>query len=460
MDDDVLNLELIEALGCSASTERISFVDNDGVVRIAVENLRQIEKLLQDQGDSLDSLIGSLHKRSFSIPLSSEPGPDMHFISFEAISGSHILMTNSPHADGDVRVMDLRVASFADAVIQQRRYRAWFVAIEIFRESGGDHSMFQLGLYLVDNESQRVAYYEAENIKVTGHAARSVLRRVLLESATCLASLRYDPDAMRDRFLQPARSVCLARILRELGDNVIIVPLEDYLDKLRDIFSYLQGANIRERTKFQHNFDPATKGLLYRVQLLRTNLSRLPRMRHQDTDYAVETYRKPPGHRREEILGRKLCSAAEGEILFLDECKGYLDELYAEAGLTKRHSELAPFHTQQGPRSLPYVDLRYVTILRARNDQPLVMTHWRIRHDQNGSPLPRDRYIDRLQFWSASGQFACLEENKDFWAGIEQVKDISKGIMACAHRIDASSLTTLAQQLVDFGVTLRYERKV
>ena len=218
--------------------------------------------------------------------------------------------------------------------------------------------------------------------------------------------------------------------------------------------------NIKERTKFQHNFDPATKGLLYRVQLLRTNLSRLPRTRLQDTEYAVETYRKPPGHRREESLGRKLCSADDGEILFLDECKQYLDDLYTEAGLTKRHFELAPFHTQHGPRALPYVDLRYVTILRTRNDEPLVMTHWRVRHDQNGNPLPGDRCVDRLQFWNASDQFVCFEEDKEFRAGIEQVKDISKEIMACAHRIDAGDLTTLARQLMDCGVTLRYERKV
>lgn len=460
MDHDVLNLELIEALGCSTSTERISFVDNDGVVRVAVENLRQIEKLLQDQGQSLEDLIGRLHKKTFSIPLSSEPGSEPHFISFEKTSGSHILMTNSPHTDGDVRVLDLRVASLADAVIEQRRYKAWFAALEIFRESGGNQSLFQIGLYLVDSESQRLAYYEAENVKVIGPAARSILRRVLVEFATCLCSLRYDPDAMRDGFLRPARSVYLASILRELGDSVAVVPIENYLNMLRDIFSYLQGANIKERAKFQHNFDPDTKGLLYRVQLLRTNLSRLPRTPLQDTEYAVETYRKPPGHRREEILGRKLCSADDGEVLFLDECKQYLDELYTEAGLTKRHFELAPFHTQHGPRVLPYVDLRYVTILRTRNDQPLVMTHWRIRHDQNGNPLSTDQCIDRLQFWNASDQFVCFEEDREFRAGIEQVKDISKEIMACAHKIDAGSLTTLARQLVDCGVTLRYERKV
>lgn len=457
MDQTILNLELIEALGCSTSTGRISFVDNDGVVRVVVENLRQIERLLEDQG--LDARIAALHRKSFSIPLShaeSEP----HFISFEKTAGSHIVMTNSPHTDGDVRVLDLRVAAIADAAVQGRPYRSYFAAVEIFRESGGNQSMFQLGLCLLDCQSQQVAYFEATNVRVTGPQARSALRRVIIEFARRLCDLQYQPDLVRTRLLAPDRPVYLAPILQELGDSVQSVPLADYLDKLRDIFSYLQGSNIEERTKFQHNFNPGTRGLIYRVQLSRSNLTDVPDLQRPDTDYAVEVYRKPPGHRREEQLGRRLCSAADGEQAFLAECEQYLNGLYAEAGLVRSHFELAPFHKQDGARTMPYVDLRYVTILRTRDDQPLVMTHWRIRHDQDGNPLPRDRYIDRLQFWNRDGQFVCLEEGRDFRAGIEQVKDISKAIMACAHRLDSRSLSTLARQLADCGVKLEYDDKV
>jgi hypothetical protein len=60
--------------------------------------------------------------------------------------------------------------------------------------------------------------------------------------------------------------------------------------------------------------------------------------------------------------------------------------------------------------------------------------------------LPSDRRVDRFQYWNASEQFVYLEEDKEFRAGIEQVKDISNEIMACAHKIDSGNL--------------RYERKV
>ncbi len=459
MDQGILNRELIEALSCSASTGRISFVDNDGVARVAVENLRQLERSLEREGQSLDDLIGRGHRKCYSVPVTSDPGADPHFISFERISGSHVLMTNSPHTDGDVQVLDLRVAATAQATIQNHVYRSYFVAIEIFREAGGNQSMFQLGLYVVENESRRLAFHEAENVRVTGPEARSVLRRVLIEFARRLDGLQFSPDAVQSRLLQPDRALYLASILQELGDYAIIVPLHDYFEKLRDILAYLQGANIEERTKFQHNYHPATTGLLYRVQLSRSNLSSLPFGQPRPTDYVVESYRKPPGHRREEELGRKLCSAADGERVFLEECEQYLNALYLEAGLTRRHFELAPFHKQEGPQPVPYVDLRYVTILRTKDDRPLVVTHWRIRHDQNGNPLPRDRYIDRLQFWNSYGDFVCLEEGRDFRAGMEQVKDISKQIIACARTIDASRLQTLAQQLSECGVNLKYEHK-
>jgi hypothetical protein len=459
MDQRILNRELIEALSCSTSTGRISFVDNDGVARVAVENLRQLERSLEKEGQNLDDLIARMHKQCSRVPVTSDPGSDPHFISFETTSGSHVLMTNSPHTDGDVQVLDLRVAAMARAQIHNVRYTSYFVAIEIFRESGGNQSMFQLGLYLVENESRRLAFCEAENVRVTGPEARSVLRRVLIEFARRLAGLQYSPDMVQVRLLAPTRPLYLSSIFHELGGHAVIVPLNDYFEKLRDIFAYLQGANIEERTKFQHNFLPATTGLLYRVQLSRSDLSSLPFGQPRPTEYVVESYRKPPGHRREEELSRKLCSAADGERVFLEECEPYLNALYAEAGLTKRHFELAPFHAQEGPRPVPYVDLRYVTILRTKDDQPLVVTHWRVRHDQNGNPLPRDRYLDRLQFWNRDGDFMCLEEGRDFRAGIEQVKDISKQIIACARRIEASRLQTLAQQLSECGVNLKYEHK-
>lgn len=459
MDNGILNRELIEALSCSTSTGRISFVDNDGVARIAVENLRQLERSLEREGQSLDDLIGKRHRQCFSVPVTSGAGSDPHFISFESIAGSNVLMTNSPHTDGDVQVLDLRVAALAQAKIQNVRYRSYFVALEIFRESGGNQSMFQLGLYLVENESKRLAFHEAENVRVTGPEARSVLRRVLVEFARRLSSLQYSPEGIQARLLQPTRSLYLASIFRELGDHAVIVPLNDYFEKLRDIFAYLQGANIEERTKFQHNFHPATAGLLYRVQLSRSNLASLPFGQPRPTEYVVESYRKPPGHRREEELSRKLCSAEDGERVFLEECEPYLNALYLEAGLTKRHFELAPFHKHETPRPVPCVDLRYVTILRTKEDRPLVVTHWRIRHDQNGNPLPRDRYIDRLQFWNREGGFVCLEEGRDFRAGIEQVKDISKQMIACAPGIDSRQMHTLAQQLSECGVHLKYDHK-
>ncbi len=457
MDQSTLNLELIEALGCSASTGRISFVDNDGVVRVVVENLRQIERLLQ--GTGLDTWIAGLHRKSFSIPLS-EAEPEPHFISFEKSAGSHIVMTNSPHTDGDVRVLDLRVAAIADGAIQARPYRSYFAAVEIFRESGGNQSMFQPGPVPARLPVPAGRLLRGRQHRRDRPAGRSALRRVIIEFARRLCDLQYQPDLVQAKLLQPDRTVYLATILQELGDSVQSVSLADYLDKLRDIFSYLQGSNIEERTKFQHNFNPGTRGLIYRVQLSRSNLTDLPGLQPPDSDYVVEVYRKPPGHRREEQLGRKLCSAADGEQTFLAECQQYLNGLYTEAGLVRSHFELAPFHKQDGSRTMPYVDLRYVTILRTRDDQPLVMTHWRIRHDQNGNPLPRDRYIDRLQFWNRDGQFVCFEEGRDFRAGIEQVKDISKGVMVCAHQLDSRSLPTLTRQLADCGVRLQYDDKV
>jgi hypothetical protein len=458
-DQNTLNAELIEALGCSTTTARISFVDNDGVARVAVENLRQLERSLEAEGNRLDDLLSHLHRRSFYVPVACDPNADPHCISFEERSGSHVLMVNSPHTDGDVQVQDLRIASVAPVAIQGVRYRSYFVALEVFREHGGDDSMFQLGVYLVEANSERLAFHEAENIRVTGPGARSVLTRVLMEFARRLCSLEYAADIVQKKLLQPAQTVLLAGPLRELGHHAVSIPLGGYLEKLRDIFAYLQGANIEERTKFQHNFDPATKGLLYRVQLSRPNLPSLSLAGRAGDVFAVVTFRKPPGYRREEEIERRLCSIDDGERGFLEACEQCLESLYREAGLLRRHFALAPFHKQEGLRSVPCIDLRYVTVLRTRDDQPLVATHWRVRHDQQGNPLPRSHYLDRFQFWNGSGEFVGLENGRDFHAGMEQVKDISKQIIACAHQIDAARLPALAQQLVDSGVQLRYQRK-
>lgn len=460
MDRETLNLGLIEALGCSSSTGRISFVDNDGVVRVAVENLRQLERSLEKEGQHLEDLVAGMHRKCFSVPLSADPVADPHFISFESAPGSHILMANSPHTDGDVQVLDLRVAAIASVSIQGVAYKSYFAALEICREFGGEQSMFQMGLYLVEKASGQLSFCEAENVRVRGPGARGMLRRIVFEFAGSLPNISYGPEILQRKLLQPDKTIYLSRILEALGSDASRVSLDGYFQKLRDISSYLQGANIEERTKFEHNFDPAIKGLLHRVQLCRSNLSRLPFTEHRNTEYAVETYRKPPGYRREEELGRRLCSMADGQRIFLEECEQYLNWLYMEAGLTRRHFDLAPFHEQYGPAAVPFVDLRYVTILRARDNQPLVMTHWRIRHDQAGQPLPRNHHVDRLQFWNQRSDFVCLEEGKDFRAGIEQVKDISKAVAARAHGIDANTLSTLVQQLAALDVLLVYEQRV
>jgi len=417
-----IDITILNTLRCEPPSFAFDFFDYAGLPR-------SVFHLLQDIPD-LENRIQANSGKNISIPSSSTSGIREHSISYERYNGIFFVLANAYNnfsKQSDAKLL----ASSKIRGLDGKTYDATFLALEVYREKGDRHPIWEVGFYITAKGSKKILYEESVIIYMPESSARSSLIAPLVKFIQSINGLPYNPSTQGITH-NPNKFIYLSSLIQNTP-HIGIIDEAEFAENRAKWFRYLVGTlDVEKVFKFEDRSDPQNIKK-YRVELISTHL--IPNVKGgYITEVFEDTKKKqkgPFGHR-------------DALAVFYEQGNHYLDLLYQRAGKGKRQFDIS-LNPQQN-------DFRFATIVMDIEHLPITISSWKTPYRLDGRKLPQGMLHYYLLLWDHSPNPLRLDEGINFDG---HPRHFMGRLLKAMPSIEYRGGSTFIEQARQYGVPLR-----
>lgn len=397
------DVSILNILRCEPPSFAFNFLEYAGLPRSVFRLLKSIDD--EDYG-TLDDIVSEGNCRTREIPSSSSSTLRPHTLFYEKNDTMELIIVNAYNKFSDKSDSKF----FANAHIKGtdgKDYDATFIALEVYREKGNMHPVWQLGVFVTNphdsNHLSEALYEESLIVDLSQSEERLKLYASITKFIlTALATQAHNPD-WQGINQDPNHFNYLQNITGETA-GIDVVDEETFRKNVAKWYRYLVGTmDINNILKFEDRY-AGNNPFNYRVELVGTHLTDsgsgkyLIELMEDCRDDAEPTRELGP------------FSHAQAVSQFVQSGNHYLDRLYQNAGKGKRQFEIA--------MNWQRIDFRYATIVSDVSGEPITVSSWSTPYGLDGEKLSNGQRHHYLQLWGSSPEPLRLDEGKHFPQGI------------------------------------------
>jgi hypothetical protein len=328
---------------------------------------------------------------------------------------------------------------FGRAEIQDakgKKYDATFLALEVYREKGNYHPIWDLGFYV--NEKNKILYEENITIDIPNIDKRFPLHQSIAQFIKSMKELRYDPD-WKGILHNTQKLKYLNSVIKDSKD-IGIIGTSHFNQNRAKWFRYLSGTQpVEEIIKLQDLYKFGGSRI-YRIELVSSHL-----ISKKEGGYCIQILEDSEGvpiTPNPRIMQEGPLPYDEALQRFLQLGNHFSHHLYIHAGKGRRQYDIAA--------NWEKTKLKYAVIVRDSENNPITVTSWETPFAIDGNKLPSGKIHHYLELWGNSGP-QRLDEGV-YFEGIPR-KFMGK-LLGAMPRINYEDGKTFVDQAIKYEVPL------
>jgi len=425
---------LLNILRCEPPNLAFDFFGYGGLTR-------SIFRYLQET-PNLEEIIKSRVHDVVSIPCSSCGNKKKHNLMYDEHEGVLSVMGNTLNqfsGESDAKFFATTKIEGSDS----KQYTANFLAVEVYREKGNLHPIWELGFYITKPGEKAILYGEESVIEIPSTKSRLKLYGLLSNFIKDSRKIKF--DANLNGINRENKGLHYLNSLVENNEISKIIDHSEFNDNRSKWFRYLLGTmDIQKKFKFEDRLGYSQGFRKYRIVLTSSHLD------HRDIQggYSIKTlastendperpnwrvkYEGPYYH--EEALKR-----------FLEIGNTFLGLMYINAEKGSRQFDIAldPAH----------IDFTYATIVNDKDKIPITISSWETPYSKKDIILPNGKIHHYVQLWNKSKEPLALNEGANFDDNVHPKKFMNR-LIEIMPEISYGDGSKFIEQAISYGVPL------
>lgn len=427
------DVTLLNLLRCEPPNLAFDFFGYGGLTRSVFRYLQEIP--------DLEKIISNKAGEIIAIPCSSCENAKEHNLMYDNHEGVLSVMANTVNqfsGKSDAKFFATVQIKGSD----QKDYTVNFLAIEVYREKGNAHPIWELGFYITPCSSKDVIYGEESIIEVPNSESRSGLYRMLTNFIKSAKKINFDSSLIGIN-----RENKDIRYLNSLVENETtkVIDHSEFNDNRSKWFRYLLGTmDIQKKLKFEDRLGYEKGFRKYRVVLTSSHLD------HRDVQggYSIKTLASTEG----DIPNPNWRVKYEGPYYHEEALKRFLEIgntllnlMYINAEKSFRQFDIALDPT--------HIDFTFATIVRDKDNLPVTITSWETPYGKVNNLLPNGKIHHYLQLWGNSKVPLVLDEGANFDDNVHPKKFMAR-LIEIMPQINYQDGSGFVEQALNYGVPL------
>lgn len=434
-----VDISILNLLRCEPPTLAFNFFEYGGLTRSVFD-------LLQDVGD-LEKIITEKAGEVIKIPSSSSVGEKYHIVGYEKQNDSQFVVANA-HNNFSNRsdIKFLAITKVNDD--SGNAYEATILGLEVYREKGNGHPIWELGLYIKGRDRREIYYGEEIIIEAPSTSKRVELITQFYNLVLLVKEKKFNPNIRgivnnRDKL----------RYFRELVqvDNINLIAQEHFEQERAKWFRYLIGTlDVKKVFKFEDNYGYKAGYRVYRIELVSTHLEpNQPGGYHIQVLATTEGF--PQANTSQKDLNEKVIefgpylSHSKALTHFLETANHYLRHIYVNAGIVHPPFTISPNFSQN--------DFKYATVIKDLANVPITVSSWETPY-RNGNKLPSGQVHHYLQLWINSSATLRLDEGINFNQGVHPREFMGK-LLKLIPQVEYGNGSALLEKAIAAGFLIK-----
>jgi hypothetical protein len=398
---DTLDVKIFNLLRCEPPTLAFDFFSYGGLPRSVlrhIQNIHDLETRIEEKAGKVIEMPTRAGTTADEPPLSS-PESRRHIINYNLVDVVYSIMVNSHNnfsGQSDFKLF---------ATSNNGRYQANLVVLEVYRQKGDGHPIWEVGLYITEKGKSNILYAEETIVDVPKEIIdRIQFQRTVCELTSSLKDIDYDASH-KGRNRNP-RFFNYLHLPTDQG--IRIIQNDEFEQRRAKWLRYLVGTlDIEKVVKFEDRCGYTDAHRIYRVEIVSTHLTGDP-----DGKYLIEIFAQTEGKEhdpRNRNLQEGPYTHSQARSRFLAITNTYLNLLHINAEKGEPQFEITEEPT--------HIDFRYATVVKDQSEQPITLSSWESRYNHSGLLLPTHQRHHYLLLHNSSPEPLRLEEGQNFPQG-------------------------------------------